>query len=214
MDTPPGHPLDRTVNPFLRPEALEYSVNQQRHHIDQLIRQGRISLSEGTILTVGPDLMIRADGMEPLTPQILATQAPSLYVGSNTPSCSSEYFHGHIGAWAEVPEEAHWAWHQGLEQLKNLREGDRHEGTLRELIRTARADDKDVLLLHQSLSMTSVLQLSTDEDLYVNLPLAFGRVLGIAPPSDSPPNNLWADHFLLPAFQRCSYLSATITGAI
>ncbi|KAF3075358.1 hypothetical protein CFAM422_002465 [Trichoderma lentiforme] len=101
-----------------------------------------------------------------------------------------------LESWSKVPGQAHWAWKHGLQLLKDLPEEERQDETFKKLISTAQTQhNQDISLLNECLSSLYTLEDLSDYDLYITVPTAFGRFIGLPPPQDGVVD-AWAEHFL------------------
>lgn len=101
-----------------------------------------------------------------------------------------------LESWSKVPQQAHWAWKHALQLLKDLPKEKRQDETFKALISTAQAQhNQDISLLNECLSSLYTLEDLSDYDLYIAIPTAFGRLIGLPPPQGAVVD-AWAEHFL------------------
>lgn len=135
-----------------------------------------------------------------------------------------------------MPHDMHVSWHEALEAASALPEGKRSQSELRRLIAKARnVEDFDFCYLEGKLGpgdpgLYSAIEKS---DVEQNLPLTFGRMLGMKVPDDSAEpdnstepddgfcllpgsyfNNVWEKHFLPLAKSRQNGLICTLVSEI
>ncbi|PTB68556.1 hypothetical protein BBK36DRAFT_1112708, partial [Trichoderma citrinoviride] len=98
--------------------------------------------------------------------------------------------------WAEVRYGvAHRAHHEGLQQLKNLREGERSVKAMRKIIKIAfYKEAEEIRWLEVKLRTIAGQSPLSLDCLCTDIPLAFGRLLGLRPPEQLMPY-LWNSHF-------------------
>jgi hypothetical protein len=110
-----------------------------------------------------------------------------------------------------VPKHVHWAWHKAFEELRVIPEGQRTVERLRGLVRKAEKDENtDLQQLERYLDQVENMRALTHEDLEYTLPLIFGRILGVEPPSIRR-LNIWTDIILSKALQNAYRAADTAT---
>ncbi|KAL6691703.1 hypothetical protein J3F84DRAFT_403378 [Trichoderma pleuroticola] len=113
------------------------------------------------------------------------------------PSHQSLFYVPLLESWSKVPQGTHWAWKHALQLLKDLPKEERQDETFKKLISTAQAQhNQDIGLLNECLSSLYTIKDLSDHDLYIAVPTAFGRLIGLPPPPAAVVD-AWAEHFLI-----------------
>lgn len=211
--------LDYNLEDWLPPHVLSRITQMHRTHYEKLVEMGYVSVNGDNEMRVGHNLLWTPKEMKPLGPEDFRKAPPKVIYGpmaarrsvtpsewdfdsasvaSPPPEPTFDYpnYNGLLAAWSRVPARAHWAWKEGLEQLKSLAEGNRPEMELRKLVTAAiDAEERDYEILNQRLwAMLEMTPLS-DNDLFTVLPMAFGRWLGFPPPTVYV-SDLWEEYFI------------------
>jgi hypothetical protein len=194
-----------------------------RLHYQKLTKDGHVSVNGRTEMVVGPNLFWTPRNMRPITQEDLERPPERIIYGpdaarrSPTPSVislgsrsrvtfalspeppreiDSPHYENLLEAWTRMPEKAHWSWKEGLVKLRDLPVGSRTEIALRKLVTEAvEGEARDVNTLSKRLMSMGDMDPLTDNDLLTIIPLAFGRLLGLEPPSATLVD-VWNDHFM------------------
>ncbi|KAL7945864.1 hypothetical protein V8C42DRAFT_357484 [Trichoderma barbatum] len=104
--------------------------------------------------------------------------------------------------WRAVPRGTHVSWTEGLQAAEDLPVGKRSLTEIRRLVSAATdGENSDIKYLETKIRIMSKWHPITKDEINQNLPLAFGRLLGLEAP-DTPTENAWADYFQVVAFMQ------------
>ncbi|KAK4083721.1 uncharacterized protein Triagg1_1383 [Trichoderma aggressivum f. europaeum] len=215
---------------IIPPEILGVRAEIARLHYEKMIEGGYITINKSDML-VGPNLLLSPRDWEPLTAADVTHAPPRVFYGPNSrrntssvseTTCTLRSSYGDIchspepratfdcplygpflRAWSNAPDRVHWAWKAGLERLQSLPEGERSEAALRKLNGDAGdAEKHDYRLLSERVDAMNELRALSDQDLLVTLPGIFGRILGLAPPTNLVLSDHWEYHYSIEALNH------------
>ncbi|KAL7935193.1 hypothetical protein V8C35DRAFT_333784 [Trichoderma chlorosporum] len=215
---------DICLEDILPAHTLDILHEKARYHYDRLERLGHVAVLGDSELMVDRDLNWMPTNMKRMAPEDLEQRPRKVIRGpdaprSPSPTLSTDGFvqfeeeepapvpdypeYEEIAqALSAAPDTVHWAWKEGLEDVKALEEGNRPEAKLKELVTKAAVAAKDDWRTIRK-KVEKVLkdgEALTKAEVDAELPLAFGRLLGIRPPEGPYPEEigLW-NHFRKPA---------------
>ncbi|KAL7912124.1 hypothetical protein GGI35DRAFT_492097 [Trichoderma velutinum] len=100
--------------------------------------------------------------------------------------------------WKSMPQAMHVSWHEALETASALPEGKRSLSRMQHLVAKARSREKidccdlDLKFQQRSSKWSTIIE---EGDLEQEIPLTFGRLLGMKEP-ENPTNGVWQSYFL------------------
>ncbi|KAM0253979.1 hypothetical protein ACHAQJ_006992 [Trichoderma viride] len=209
---------DRKLDEYIPQHILQGFIQKHRYQFERLVNEGRITVNGSNKMMVDSDLMWVAQGtrspnakdfekpparylcgpdvrFRDATPSTVYSEHESV-VENETPEPDDQRYQSLMEDWSKVPDGVHWAWIDGLSQLKSLLQGGRQESVLRQLVTDAQQQEQnDHKMLRGTLCAMEGLQTLSDGDLDTKIPLLFGRLLGLQPPGNRV-SDIWYDHFV------------------
>lgn len=216
------HGWDLSLEDFAPSHILDLFIEKYRYQYDRVERDGFAGALGDAKFTIDRNLMWMPEGMKRMAPDELekpprkvirapdASRSPSplpldydveQYVASPEPGPEPTPDHPEyedmVQTWSAVPDGAHWSWKATLEEVKTLAEVNRSETILRGLVTKASEAEKDdwKMLRQKVRDIFEHGQEVSEDDMNTNIPLAFGRQLGLHHP-EGPVANAWRNHFM------------------
>ncbi|KKO97848.1 hypothetical protein THAR02_10052 [Trichoderma harzianum] len=198
----PLEELAKHPEKILRSHYLPYFVNSSLFGNLGTRLQTPSDLSKGVLTTfsqISPFWKPTAlgDGSEPsLHPSALSSESTVIEPTESQAPRESLFYVPLLECWSKVPQQTHWAWKHGLQLLKDLPGEERQDETFKKLVSAAQTQhNQDISLINECLSSLYTHEGLSDYDLYIAVPTAFGRFIGLPPPQDRVVD-AWTEHFL------------------